>query len=130
MAEPAKRIKATSPATSLAAAITAAPKLVGPKDARARLDEWLGGIARSRAGKALKPLLSPDTKSRAHKLPGLVSAIAEASPYLWDLIRADADRFLALLEADPEARFAALIAAVTHAGLTETDEAEMMRVLR
>ena len=47
----------------------------------------------------------------------MIAAIAEASPYLWDLIRAEPDRFLALLESDPVAQFDALIAAVDRAGL-------------
>ena len=63
-------------------------------------------------------------------MPTCVAAIAEASPYLWDLIRADPDRFLALLEADPDAHFAALIADVARAGHAATDEADMMRALR
>src|SRR6185295_5938111 len=70
----------------------------------------------------------PAAKSR--KLADLVAGIAEASPYLWDLIQAEPDRFLTLLEADPEAQFTALIATVTHAGLTETVETEVMRALR
>ena len=51
-----------------------------------------------------------DAKSRSAKLAGLVAAIAEASPYLWDLIRAEPDRFLGILEAEPEGHFAAVIA--------------------
>src|ERR1041384_4377204 len=131
MAGPAKRsaTKADTPA-GLAALITAAPKLSSPKEARGRLDEWLGEIATTAAGKALKPLLSPDAKSRSTKLAGLVTGIADGSPYLWDLIRAEPDRFLAILEAQPESHFAAVIAEVTRAGLAEQDEADMMRVLR
>jgi len=37
---------------------------------------------------------------------------------LWDLIRHDPDRFLAVLESEPEAQFAALIAEVDRAGLS------------
>src|SRR5258708_4452695 len=101
MAEPGKRSArpAALPASSLAAAITAAPKLSAPKAAGARVDEWLGETAPSPAGKALAKLLQPG-RARAGKPAGLVAAIAEASPYLWDLIRAEPDRFLALLEAD------------------------------
>ena len=97
------------PASALVAAIKAAPKLSAAKDARARVDEWLGEIARTAAGKALKPLLVGDAKSRRAKLAGVVAAIAEASPYLWDLIRADPDRFLRVLQADPEAHFAKVV---------------------
>jgi glutamate-ammonia-ligase adenylyltransferase len=136
MAEPAKRSAKTAektgepPATALVAAIKAAPKLSAAKEARARVDEWLGEIARTAAGKALKPLLAGDTKSRRAKLAVVVAAIAETSPYLWDLIRADPDRFLRVLEADPESHFAKSVAEMARAGLAEQDETEMMRVLR
>ena len=132
MAEPAKRSakKAEAPDAPLAALIKAAPKLASPKEARARIDEWLGEIAGTRAGKALKALLGADAKSRSAKLAGAIAVIAEGSPYLFDLIRADPERILRVLEADPEAHFATLIATVTCAGLAETDEAAMMRALR
>ena len=136
MAEPAKRSAKTAektgepPATALVAAIKAAPKLSAAKEARARVDEWLGEIARTAAGKELKPLLAGDTKSRRAKLAVVVAAIAETSPYLWDLIRADPDRFLRVLEADPESHFAKSVAEMARAGLAEQDETEMMRVLR
>src|SRR4029077_20390268 len=51
--------------------------------------------------------------------------VAEASPYLWDLIRAEPDRFLALLDADPDPRFATLIAEVQHAAGAANDAAVM-----
>jgi len=55
---------------------------------------------------------------------------AEGSPYLWDLIRHDPDRFLAVLESEPEAQFAALIAEVDRAGLTADNDDHAMRALR
>src|SRR5436305_11972661 len=97
------------PASSLAGAIKAAPKLSAPKEARARVEQWLDEIGRSATGRMLRPLLTV-TKGRAAKLADVIAAIAEASPYLWDLIRADPDRFGALLEGDPEVRFAAILA--------------------
>ena len=59
-----------------------------------------------------------------------MAAIAEGSPYLWDLIRADPDRFLALLEADPEQHFAQVIADVTRAGSPRAKTPTTMRLLR
>ncbi len=117
MAEPAKRAakKTEAPGTGLAAAVKIAPKLSAPKEARARVEEWLGEIARSASGKAIKQLLAP-AKSRDSKLGELLASIAEASPYLWDLIRADPDRFLGILEANPDTHFAALIADVAARG--------------
>src|SRR5919107_1335746 len=81
------------------------------------------------SGNTLKKLLTP-AKSRESKLADVVSAIVEASPYLWDLIRAEPDRFLNLLHADPDARFTALIADAQHAGLHANDDAEVMHGLR
>src|SRR5438552_13783337 len=127
MAERAKRAKKRgAAATGLVAALKTAPKLSAPKAARARVDEWLIEIAPSETGKTIRQLLSA---GKSGKLGDVVAAIAEASPYLWDLIRADPDRFLALLESDPEARFAALLADVQHAADAESD-AGVMRALR
>jgi glutamate-ammonia-ligase adenylyltransferase len=128
MAEPAKRA-AKKVAPSLAGKIRTAPKLSAPDDARARVTEWLGEIARQGAGKAIGQLLVPAAGSD-NKLSDIVAAVAEASPYLWDLIRADPDRFLGLLESDPEVQFAALIAEIDRAGLTVDNDDDAMRALR
>jgi len=130
MAEPAKRAaKKVAPVPSLAGKIKTAPKLSAPDDARARVGEWLGEIARGGAGKAIRQLLAP-AKGGEGKLSDIVAAIAEASPYLWDLIRADPDRFLGLLESDPEAQFVALIAEIDRAGLIVDNDDDAMRALR
>ena len=125
---PPKRAKNPSSAT-LAASIKAAPKLFNPKGARACVDGWLAEIARTRSGKALKELLAP-SKSRTLGVAGVVAGIAEGSPYLWDLIRADPERFLALLEADPEVRFAALLAEMEHGARAADNDDEVMQALR
>jgi glutamate-ammonia-ligase adenylyltransferase len=130
MAEPAKRAaKKVEPAPSLAGRIKTTPKLSAPDDARARVDAWLGEIARGGAGQAIRKLLAP-AKGRDSKLAGVLAAIAEGSPYLWDLVRHDPDRFLAVLESEPEAQFAALIAEVDRAGLTADNDDDAMRALR
>jgi glutamate-ammonia-ligase adenylyltransferase len=128
MVEPAKRAakKIARPAATLAAVIRKAPKLSAPKAAHARVDEWLGDIARTASGKTLKQLLAP---SKLGRLGEVVAAIAEASPYLWDLIRLDPPRFLDILDADPEARFAALVAQAPRAAEAASD-ADAMRDLR
>src|SRR5947209_6440118 len=114
VAERAKRAdkKVQPPPSGLVAQFKTAPKLSDSKMARARVDGWLSEIASSKAGKAIKQLVA---RPREGNLGNIVAAIAEASPYLWDSIRADPDRFLALLEADPDARFARLIAEVQRA---------------
>jgi glutamate-ammonia-ligase adenylyltransferase len=127
MAGPAKRTKKTEPAAAagLAAAIKAAPRLSAPADAHERVDAWLAEIARSSAGKALKSL-----RAQFQTLPDLIAGIAESSPYLWELIRAEPDRFVALLAADPERHFTALIEGVARAGMSAKDDEEVMRALR
>src|SRR3954451_20862110 len=123
--EPAKRAakKIARPASGLAAAIKKAPRLSAPKEAHARLGEWLGEIERAPSAKALKERLA------APKLVELVASIAEASPYLRDLIRADPARFSAVLASEPEERFASVLADARSAGEAES-EADAMRMLR
>jgi len=45
----------------------------------------------------------------------LVEGVADGSPYLWDLIERAEGRSLTLLQSDPDAHLAALLAATTHA---------------
>src|SRR4051795_8150200 len=126
--EPAKRAakKNARPATGLAAAVTKAPRLTAPKEARARVNEWLDEIARTAPGKTLKQLLAAPKQG---KIGDLVASIAEASPYLWDLIRADPARFAAIIESEPEERFASVLAHARRA-VDATAEADAMRILR
>jgi glutamate-ammonia-ligase adenylyltransferase len=126
--EPAKRAakKIVRPANGLAPAIKRAPQLSAPREGRGRVKEWLDEIARTPAGKTLKPLLATPKHT---KLGDVVASIAEASPYLWDSIRADADRFVAILEAAPEERFASVLTDARSAGQAD-GEADAMRTLR
>ena len=55
---------------------------------RARVAEWLAGIAATAAGKALESLVAEHPA-----LASVLGGIAEAAPYLWDLVRADPARF-------------------------------------
>ena len=71
----------------------------------ARVCEWLAEIARSSAGKALKSLVEDH-----HPLATLLAGIAEAAPYLWQLVRADPARAQRLLTRAPEDELAALFA--------------------
>ena len=60
----------------------------------------------------------------------ILHGIAEASPYLFDLVRADAARLTWLLQGDPDRHLADLIEATTLAVTAAADEAEVMRLLR
>jgi [glutamine synthetase] adenylyltransferase / [glutamine synthetase]-adenylyl-L-tyrosine phosphorylase len=124
MNRPTKRVKKAKPAgRTLGATVTVAQKRSGAKDARAKLDSWLREIARTADGKAIKQIVAASAKTR-----DVLAVIAEGSPYLWDLIRADPARCLDLLGADPEPRFAALLAEIARAG--DEAEAAAMTVLR
>ena len=102
MAGPAKPLRRRSNRPRRSRRHQGRAETLGAKQARERLDAWLAEIARS------KPRPSPGRRVKPRgKLGELLAAIAEASPYLWDLIRADPDRFLALLEADPDSAFRA-----------------------
>ena len=77
---------------------------------RARLAEWLASNARKTAGRALKSLIAEHPP-----LASLLGGIAEAAPYLWDLIGADPARLVRLLSRDPDDELAALLAATRSA---------------
>ncbi len=55
--------------------------------------EWLASLKAKAAGKALKALIA----RASARLRRLIGGIAEAAPYLWDLVRADPARFVRLL---------------------------------
>jgi len=92
---------------------------------RGRLCEWLAGLARKPAGRALKSLIEEHPP-----LASLLGGTAEAAPYLWDLVRQDPTRFLRLLRRNPEEELAALLAKTRHAATAARGSAEVMRVLR
>src|SRR5262245_66334605 len=83
--------------SSLVRRIAAAPQLQAADEARARVNDWLAEIAGASAGKTLTRL------SAAHpRLDALMTGLAGASPYLWDLVRGSPGRFVGLRDADPE----------------------------
>jgi [glutamine synthetase] adenylyltransferase / [glutamine synthetase]-adenylyl-L-tyrosine phosphorylase len=94
-------------------------------EAAARVAAVLAGIKADAAGKALKSLV------RGHPpLANLLGGIAEASPYLWDLVQADPERFVRLLQSDPDAALEALLAAIKNAAAAARTPDEVMRILR
>src|SRR5215813_3704611 len=111
--------------SSLVRRIAAAPHLQAAGEARARVNDWLVEIAAVPAGKTLIRL------SAAHPtLDALMTGLADGSPYLWGLVRASPERFVALLEAEPERRFRDILADAKRAIAATRDEAEVMRLLR
>src|SRR5262245_65680850 len=59
-----------------------------------------------------------------------MTGLAGGSPYLWDLVRGSPERFVALLEAEPERRFCDVLADAKRTIAATCDEAEVMRLLR
>jgi [glutamine synthetase] adenylyltransferase / [glutamine synthetase]-adenylyl-L-tyrosine phosphorylase len=92
---------------------------------RARLADWLASVGRFAAGKTLKSLIA------AHPpLTSVLGGIAEAAPFLWDLVRADPPRLVRLLSRDPAQELAALVRKTCEAAAAARGSAELMRILR
>ncbi len=91
----------------------------------ARVSGWLVSIAASAAGKTLGALVE-----ECPALSRLLDGIAEAAPYLWGLICADATRLLRLLRHDPDKHMAALAAKARRSGASARTAAALMRTLR
>ena len=110
---------------ALAQRIRASQHFAGASEARVRVSEWLAEIADTAAGKSLTEVLA------AHPvLDGLVMSLAEGSRYLWELARADPERLVLLLQAEPARRFDDILADTKRAITAADDEAEVMRLLR
>ena len=81
--------------------ITAAPQLSAAETAHARVERWLAEIGSTAAGRTLARLLAVHPTVNT-----LMAAVAEGSPYLWELARAQPERLVAILVSAPERRFA------------------------
>ena len=122
--EARKSDNAAAKGAALADLIKTAPRLSDPDVAKLRVSDWLAGVS-SADSKSLKSLFS-----KRPIIGTLVDSLAESSPYLWELIAREPDRFLRLLLANPEQHFAALLRDHGHAAAVSKDEAEAMRQLR
>ncbi len=105
-------------------------RLAGPlprpsRQGRERVAAWLSSIARTVAGKAIASLVGEHAK-----LASVLGGIAETSPYLWDLVRADPTRFLRLINGDADAELAALLASAHDTAAAAKGSPALMRVLR
>ena len=108
----------------LAAQFVDGPRAFAPDEARQRLAGWLAELEPAQAS-AITRLAEQFPHVRA-----ILEGIAEASSYLFDLVRADAARLIRLLECDPELHLAGLIERTSLAVATAADEAEVMQLLR
>jgi glutamate-ammonia-ligase adenylyltransferase len=87
----------------LAAQFVSGPRTFAPADATQRLADWLTELAPEQA-RAVRAIVDESPYASA-----ILLGIAEASPYLFELIRGDPRRALRLLRCDPDAHLAALI---------------------
>src|SRR5450631_4314457 len=110
--------------TALAARFVDGPHLSAPDKAAQRLADWLTDLAAEQAA-ALDHLIT-----RFPLVNTILLGIAEASPYLFDLMRADGARAIRLLECEPETHLTQLIENTCRDVAAASAEADVMQLLR
>ncbi|MEA2861670.1 MAG: [glutamine synthetase] adenylyltransferase / [glutamine synthetase]-adenylyl-L-tyrosine, partial [Methylobacteriaceae bacterium] len=108
----------------LAARFVDGPHVSAPDQAEQRLADWLTGLAPEQAA-AIDDLIA-----RFPPAGTILFGIAEASPYLFDLVRVDAARLIRLLDCEPEAYLAQLIEGTCRDVSAASSEADVMQLLR
>jgi glutamate-ammonia-ligase adenylyltransferase len=108
----------------LAARFVDGPHVSVPDKAGQRLADWLTDLAPEQAAAV------DDLTVRFPLAKTILSGIAEASPYLFDLVRADSARAIRLLECEPERHLAELIEKTCRDVLAASSEADAMQLLR
>jgi len=108
----------------LAARFVEGPHLSAPDEAGQRLAGWLTDLAPEQMA-AIEGLIARFPLAKT-----LLLGIAEASPYLFDLVRVDAARTIRLLESEPEAHLARLIENACRDVSAASSEADVMASLR
>ena len=95
-------------------------------DGVAKVTAWLDSISGTPESERLSEILASESPAA-----GLIATIAEDSPYLWELARADAARLIRVLTNEPDAHFAHLLSETrTAAVAADGDDAAVMRLLR
>jgi glutamate-ammonia-ligase adenylyltransferase len=108
----------------LAARFVEGPKLFDSAEAERRLASWVADLEPEQAA-AIRGLAAQFSQAHA-----ILLGIAEASPYLFDLIRADPDRLLRLLDNDPDRHLAELIDDTCREVTAAGSEGDAMQLLR
>src|SRR6266705_3556274 len=123
---PKPACKPSAPAApTLRQLLAAAPELGSAAGAGHAMDAWLRHVGRSAAGKALKQRLAKAAIARR-----LLEGISEGSPFLWQLATKDPARLLRVLDCEPEAYFAGLLAEAAAGVAAAKDEVQVMQRLR
>jgi [glutamine synthetase] adenylyltransferase / [glutamine synthetase]-adenylyl-L-tyrosine phosphorylase len=108
----------------LAARFVDGPHVSAPDKAEQRLKDWLTDLGSEQAA-AIGDLIARFPRAKT-----ILLGIAEASPYLFDLLRGDGARAIRLLECDPEPHLARLIEDTSRVAWAGSSEADVMRLLR
>ncbi|MBP2427849.1 bifunctional [glutamine synthetase] adenylyltransferase/[glutamine synthetase]-adenylyl-L-tyrosine phosphorylase [Bradyrhizobium elkanii] len=107
----------------LAARFADGPRVAAPVSADQRLTDWFAELEPAQSA-ALNALLEhPFARD-------ILRGIAEFSPYLFELARADAARLIRILSCDPEQHLANLIETTSREVLAAGSEADVMVLLR
>jgi [glutamine synthetase] adenylyltransferase / [glutamine synthetase]-adenylyl-L-tyrosine phosphorylase len=117
------REHAESKSSALAARFVEGPHVAAPDRAEQILSDWIAELEPAQSAAVDALLDQPFAKA-------ILLGIAEYSPYLWDLIRADAARLIRLLRCEPETHLASLIATTSREVAAAAGETEAMRLLR
>ena len=91
----------------------------------ARIASWLKAVTPETVRSALTALIR-----EYPQLSQMLDGVAEAAPFLFDLIQADAARFVRLLDSAPDEALAAVLADARAAAAAASEQAEVMRILR
>src|SRR5712664_242224 len=116
--------KADADQHGLAARFVDGPHVSAPDQAEQRLADWLTDLAPEQAAAIA------DLVARFPRAKTILLGVAEFSPYLFDLVRADATRLIRLLVSDPEAHLAQLIETTSRDVSVASSEADVMQLLR
>ncbi|VIO71596.1 Bifunctional glutamine synthetase adenylyltransferase/adenylyl-removing enzyme [Bradyrhizobium ivorense] len=108
---------------ALAARFADGPHVAASASAEQRLTDWFAELEPAQSG-ALEALL-------AHPFArDILRGIAEFSPYLFELARADAARLIRILSCDPESHLGDLIETTSREVAAAASEADVMQLLR
>jgi glutamate-ammonia-ligase adenylyltransferase len=110
--------------TALAARFVDGLHLYAPDKAAQRLADWLTDLAAGQMA-AIDGLVARFPLAKT-----ILLGIAEASPYLFDLVRADSARAIRLLECEPETHLTQLIENARRDVAAASAEADVMQLLR
>jgi [glutamine synthetase] adenylyltransferase / [glutamine synthetase]-adenylyl-L-tyrosine phosphorylase len=108
----------------LAARFVDGPHVSAPDQAEQRLKDWLTDLPAAEAA-AVEGLIARFPHARS-----ILLGIAEASPYLFDLVRADAARMIRLFACAPEPCLAELIERTCREVQAASSDADVMVLLR